>query len=58
VLLLRALSDLDVADVAEIRGDPLDLAHVTEVEGLKRLRDQADPDDVFALDRAGLGMER
>jgi RNA polymerase sigma factor (sigma-70 family) len=58
VLLLRALGDLDVAEVAEIRGDPLDLAHVTEVEGLKRLRDQADPDDVFALDRAGLGMER
>ena len=58
VLLLRALGDLDVAEVAEIRGDPLDLAHVTEVEGLKRLRDEADPDDVFALDRAGLGMER
>lgn len=58
VLLLRALGDLDVAEVAEIRGDPTDLAHVTEVEGLKRLRDQADPDDVFALDRAGLGMER
>jgi signal transduction histidine kinase/DNA-directed RNA polymerase specialized sigma24 family protein len=59
VLLLRALGDLDVAEVAEIRGDPLDLAHVTEVEGLKRLRDQADPDDVFALDRAGPpGMER
>jgi signal transduction histidine kinase/DNA-directed RNA polymerase specialized sigma24 family protein len=58
VLLLRALGDLDVAEVAEIRGDPLDLAHVTELEGLKRLRDQADPDDVFALDRAGLGMER
>ena len=58
VLLLRALGDLDVAEVAEIRGDPLDLAHVTEVEGLKRLRDQADPDDVFGLDRAALGMER
>jgi signal transduction histidine kinase/DNA-directed RNA polymerase specialized sigma24 family protein len=58
VLLLRALGDLDVAEVAEIRGDPLDLAHVTEVEGLKRLKDQADPDDVFAVDRAGLGIER
>jgi signal transduction histidine kinase/DNA-directed RNA polymerase specialized sigma24 family protein len=57
-LLLRALGDLDVAEVAEIRGDPLDLAHVTEVEGLRRLRDHADPDDVFALDRAGRGMER
>jgi RNA polymerase sigma factor (sigma-70 family) len=58
VLLLRALGDLDVAEVAEIRGDPPDLAHVTEVEGLKRLRDQADPDDVLAFDRAGLGIER
>jgi len=58
VLLLRALGDLDVAEVAEIRGDPLDLAHVTEVEGLKRLKDQADPDDAFAVDRAGLGIER
>ena len=58
VLLLRALSDLDVAEVAEIRGDRLDHAHVTEVEGLRRLRDQADLDDVFALDRVGLEMER
>ncbi len=58
VLLLRALGDLDVAEVAEIRGDPLHLSHVTEVEGRKRLKDQADPDDVLALDRAGLGMER
>lgn len=58
VLLLRALGDLDVAEVAEITGDPLDLAHVTEVEGLKRLKDQADPDDVFDLDRAGPWMER
>jgi signal transduction histidine kinase/DNA-directed RNA polymerase specialized sigma24 family protein len=58
VLLLRALGDLDAAEVAEIRGDPLDLWHVTEVEGLKPLKDQADPDDALALDRAGLGMER
>jgi RNA polymerase sigma factor (sigma-70 family) len=58
VLLLRALGELDVVEVAEITGDPLDLAHVTEVEGLKRLNDQADPDDVFDLDRAGPGMER
>ena len=36
----------------------VDLARVTEVEGLKRLRDQADPDDVLAIDRAGPGMER
>jgi hypothetical protein len=47
-----------VADIAEITGDPLDLARVTEAEGLRRLRDQADLDDVPALDRAGLGMER
>jgi len=58
VLLLRALGDLDVADIAEITGDPLDLARVTESEGLRRLRDQADLDDVPALDRAALGMER
>jgi RNA polymerase sigma-70 factor (ECF subfamily) len=58
VLLLRALGDLDVADIAEITGDPLDLARVTEAEGLRRLRDQADLDDVPALDRAALGMER
>jgi RNA polymerase sigma-70 factor (ECF subfamily) len=58
VLLLRALGDLDVADIAEITGDPPDLARVTEAEGLRRLRDQADLDDVPALDRAGLGMER
>jgi signal transduction histidine kinase/DNA-directed RNA polymerase specialized sigma24 family protein len=58
VLLLRALGDLDVAEVAEITGDPLDLARGAEVEGLKRLKDQADPDDVLALDRAGIGMER
>jgi DNA-directed RNA polymerase specialized sigma24 family protein len=58
VLLLRALGDLDVAEVAEIRGDPLDLAHDTEVEGLKSLKAQADLDDAFALDWAGPGMER
>jgi signal transduction histidine kinase/DNA-directed RNA polymerase specialized sigma24 family protein len=58
VLLLRALGDLDVAEVAEITGDPLDLACVTEVEGLKGLKDQADHVDVLALDRAGPGMER
>jgi RNA polymerase sigma factor (sigma-70 family) len=58
VLLLRALGDLDVAEVAEITGDPLDVARGAEVEGLKRLKDQADPDDVLALDRAGTGMER
>jgi RNA polymerase sigma factor (sigma-70 family) len=55
VLLLRALGDLGVAEVAEITGDPLDLAHRTEVEGLKRLKDQADPVDLLALDRAGPG---
>jgi RNA polymerase sigma factor (sigma-70 family) len=55
VLLLRALGDLDVAEVAEITGDPLHLAHRAEVEGLKRLKDQTDPVDVLALDRAGPG---
>jgi RNA polymerase sigma-70 factor (ECF subfamily) len=58
VLLLRALGDLDVAEVAEITGDPLDLARVTEAEGLKRLKDLADHVDALAFDRAGPGMER
>jgi signal transduction histidine kinase/DNA-directed RNA polymerase specialized sigma24 family protein len=58
VLLLRALGDFDVAEVAEITGDPLDFVCVTEVEGLKRLRDQTDPADALGLDRAGPGMER
>src|SRR5215211_5840620 len=58
VLLLRALGDLDVAEVAEITGDPLDLARGAEVEGLQRLKDQADPEDVRALDRTATGMER
>jgi RNA polymerase sigma-70 factor (ECF subfamily) len=58
VLLLRALGDLDVAEVAEITGDPLDHARGAEVEGLQRLKDQADPEDVRALDRTGTGMER
>jgi DNA-directed RNA polymerase specialized sigma24 family protein/two-component sensor histidine kinase len=58
VLLLRALGDLDVAEVAKITGDPLDHARGAEVEGLKRLKDQADPEGVRALDRTGTGMER
>jgi RNA polymerase sigma-70 factor (ECF subfamily) len=58
VLLLRALGDLDVAEVAKITGDPLDHARGAEVEGLKRLKDQADPEDDRALDRTGTGMER
>jgi len=58
VLLLRTLGDLDVAEVAEITGDPLDLARGAEVDGLQRLKDQADPEDVRALDRTGTGMER
>jgi RNA polymerase sigma-70 factor (ECF subfamily) len=58
VLLLRALGDFDVAEVAEITGDPLDLVRVTEMEGLKRLRDQAHGPDALGLDRAGPGMER
>jgi RNA polymerase sigma factor (sigma-70 family) len=58
VLLLRALGDLDVAEVAEITGEPLDLARVSEVEGLKRLKDLADHVDALAFDRAGPRMER
>ena len=58
VLLLRALGDLDVAEVAEITGEPLDLARVTEVEGLRRLKDLADHVDALVFDRAGPRMER
>jgi RNA polymerase sigma-70 factor (ECF subfamily) len=58
VLLLRALGDLDVAEVAEITGEPLDLARVTEVEGLRSLKDLADHLDALAFDRAGPRMER
>jgi DNA-directed RNA polymerase specialized sigma24 family protein len=58
VLLLRALGDLDVAEVAEITGDPLDFLSVTEVEGLHRLKDQGNLAGALDLDRAGPGMER
>lgn len=58
VLLLRALGDLNVAEVAEITGEPLDLARVTEVEGLRRLKDLADHVDALVFDRAGPRMER
>ena len=58
VLLLRALGDLDVAEVAEITGEPLDLARVTEAEGLRRLKDLADHVDALAFGRAGPRMDR
>jgi DNA-directed RNA polymerase specialized sigma24 family protein len=37
VLLLRALGDLEVVEVAEITGDTPDLVRRTEMEGLKHL---------------------
>jgi RNA polymerase sigma-70 factor (ECF subfamily) len=58
VLLLRALGDLDVAEVAEITGDPLDFMSVAEMAGLHRLRDQGNLAGALDLDRAGPGMER
>ena len=58
VLLLRALGDLDVAEVAEITGDPLDFLSVAEVAGLHRLKDQGNLAGALDLDRAGPGMER
>ena len=58
LVLLRALSDLDLAEVAEITGDPLDRARATEAEGLMRLKRRVDPPDALDLDRAGSGMER
>ncbi len=57
VVLLRALGDLDLAEVAEITGDPLDRARATEAAGLMRLKRRVDP-AALDLDRAGSGVER
>ena len=58
VLLLRALGDLDVAEIAEITGDPIDLVRVKEMEGLRRLKDGAGCADALNLDGAAPRMER
>jgi len=58
VLLLRALGELDVVEVAEITGDPPDLVRVTAMEGLMHLKHEAETAEVPDLDRARSGMER
>jgi RNA polymerase sigma factor (sigma-70 family) len=58
VLLLRALGDLDIADVAEITGDSPELVRSSETEGLRHLRHRADIAELLELDTAGSGMER
>jgi RNA polymerase sigma factor (sigma-70 family) len=58
VLLLRALGDLDIADVAEITGDSPELVRSSETEGLRHLRHRADIAGLLELDTAGSGMER
>jgi RNA polymerase sigma factor (sigma-70 family) len=58
VLLLRAVGGLDVVDVAGITGDPPNVVRMTETEGLKRLRHDAETTKVLELDQARSGMER
>jgi RNA polymerase sigma factor (sigma-70 family) len=58
VLLLRALGDLDVAEVAEIMGDSPDLVRVSAQEGLKQLKHGAGIAEVEDLERAEAGMKR
>jgi RNA polymerase sigma-70 factor (ECF subfamily) len=58
VLLLRAVGGLDVVDVAGITGTPPNVVRMTETEGLRRLRHDADAAKASDLDRARSGMER
>ena len=58
VLLLRALGDLDVADVAEITGDAPDLVRATEMEALEQLKHQTDTSEVLDLDPATSRAQR
>jgi RNA polymerase sigma factor (sigma-70 family) len=58
VLLLRALGDLDVAEVAEIMGDSPDLVRVSALEGLKQLKRGAGIAEVEDLERVQAGMKR
>jgi RNA polymerase sigma factor (sigma-70 family) len=58
VLLLRAVGGLEVVDVARITGSPPNVVRMTETEGLKRLRHDAEATKVPDLDRARSGMER
>jgi RNA polymerase sigma factor (sigma-70 family) len=56
VLLLRALGDLDLLEVAEITGDAPELVRVREMEGLKRLKDRVPT--LSNLAPAASGMQR
>jgi RNA polymerase sigma factor (sigma-70 family) len=58
VLLLRAVGGLEVVDVAGITGSPPHVVRMTETEGLKRLRHDAETSKVPDRDRARSGMER
>jgi len=58
VLLLRALGDLDVIEVAEITGNPPDLVRVAATEGLKHLQHEAETAEAPDLDQARSGMNR
>jgi RNA polymerase sigma factor (sigma-70 family) len=58
VLLLRALGDLDVAEIAEIMGDRLNRVRAAEMEALRHLRDPADGAGGVDLAATASGMER
>jgi signal transduction histidine kinase/DNA-directed RNA polymerase specialized sigma24 family protein len=63
VLLLRALGDLEVVEVAEITGETPDLVRMSEREGLRHLRHRIvrhwmKPVDELDLQPAASGMER
>jgi DNA-directed RNA polymerase specialized sigma24 family protein len=58
VLLLRAVGGLDVVDVAGITGTPPNVVRMTETEGLRRLRHDAEAAKVADLDQARSAMER
>jgi RNA polymerase sigma-70 factor (ECF subfamily) len=58
VLLLRAVGGLDVVDVAGITGSPPNVVRMTETEGLRRLRHDAEAAKDRDLDRVRSGMER
>jgi RNA polymerase sigma factor (sigma-70 family) len=55
VLLLRALGELDVFEVAQITGDSPNAVRVTEMDALRSLKDQAWGGEVFDVERAGSG---
>jgi signal transduction histidine kinase/DNA-directed RNA polymerase specialized sigma24 family protein len=58
VLLLRALGDLEVAEIAEITGDPPEQVRATEVEALEHLRGRTEGAEVRDLARVASGVRR